>query len=203
MKFFIIFAVALLAVATAGANHDLNKKNLKKPVCFYKKQKCCYKYKAAGSHIKDVKCYKPYTVKKCEKKCEKVCKKVPKTIVKKECKMEAVYEMPKHWKNKHGKHYYNYKCKPVKKMKKVCCDKKIQKYVKVCKPYCKKVCKDVTAYKIIIKKTKYTKYAAKLECDALKAVGKVNKPKPYKNSKHIKTIDGGKVHKKPMYKKCY
>jgi len=200
MKYILFFAFALFSISAAAAGAKVSsKKDCPKPVCFYKKQKCCYNFKVGDTEIKRVKCYKPCKVKKCEQKCvdkcENVCKKVPKVSIKKECKDEEVVTKDCHYGH----------CTPKKKIVKVCCDKKVTTMVdcckKVCKPCCKDVCEYVTAYKIIVKKIEYTTFVPKLKCDKIKDPA-VPKPLPYKTTEHIGSVPGGKVHKKPSCNKC-
>lgn len=186
MKFFLIFAIALFTIAHATYPVKDYVKDLKTPVCYYKVQKCCYKYKICDEKVKEIKYYKPIEYKKCEEKCAKV----PKTVWKQECKDVAVYEKPQ---------YCPYgECKPVKKVKKECCDKPVTEYVEKCQ----KVYKTLKAYKIYTEKVKYVKYCPKAECGKYKAVGKIYKPKAYTN-KYFVENKKAVVHKKPADMKEY
>jgi len=199
MKFTLIFAIALFTIAHADDHikelkksaeyHGIDRKeskyqskHLRKSVCYYKVQKCCFKYEVCHHNMKEIKYYKPFSYKKVEQKCAQV----PRIVWKNKCKDVVVYKKPKYC--RHGN------CKPVKEMKKKCCDYPVTEYVNKCK----EIYKTVKAYKIFTQKVKYTKYCAKAECGKGKTVGNWYKPKPYSKYRAA-SQHSSVVHKKPVH----
>ena len=176
--FFLIVALFALFISESEATDD----SYPAPVCYYKKQKCCYKYAPCGYFYNKVPISKRCDFKKCDRVCKKNCYTKEQKVPYEHC-------------------YY----KSTRQGKKRVCETKY-KYVK--KPYCERKCYHVCyLYKAICKGYKlfkYAKYCAKLECGAYYYEGKREEPKPYYSQKGIfvedKYTDKHIIRKVPIKK---
>lgn len=183
------FVALSLVLGLAHAGYDYPGSDSHAPtyppqdVCFYKKQKCCYKFDICGYETKKVPISKQCDFKKCEHKCKKVCDKKKHKVAYKVCEYKKVKVYIVKCEKSYGDYPYKTqgyggnkepKCKkiPVYKKKKVC----EIKYKYVVKPVCEKKCfKECYLVKAVCKGyklVKYAKYCPKIYCDELYVDGK-------------------------------
>ncbi len=183
-------------VATKSCKHCMP------AVCFFEKRKCCYRFKPCGFKVKKVVTYVPFVYKVCHPKKVRKCYNVPKKVLTKECKYKKIEVPCKHPVDGHS---YGYKkCEPTYVTKKVCCDKWVIKYDKVCKDIIVKEYKIVKGKQIVIKFYKYVKYCPKLECGEYYKQGNYKKPHGYlsKGGKLIREVKSKKItHSATPYNK--
>eukprot|EP00171_Calliarthron_tuberculosum_P011961 IDg11961t1 len=188
--------VLVLALIQACSASGSGSGSVPPPVCFIRKQKCCYKFSACGSVTRRIRTIVPCPVTKCSNVCKKECSSVPTNVSKKVCydKKAIVGQICKKVK-KYIKHQVVYKtvCTPKYGIKKVCTTKNVVVNKTVCKDVCKNVCKTVQGSCIKIKVVQFPKFCPSLSCVTVSTSGNSKNPGEVvgKDGKTIKVLDGG------------
>ena len=174
-----LFTFATLALVVGVAQATNAHYPAPHEVCFYKKQKCCYKFNVCGYDYKKIHISKRCDYKDCAYKCKKVCEDKREKVSYKDCNYKKVVEYVRKCERRYRNGGHNgLVCKkvPVYKRKRVC-ETKYKYVVKpVCDNKCGKDCYHVKAVCKGYKLVKYAKYCPKIYCDKLYVDGRDPKP---------------------------